>query len=88
MPSLFRYRELIRNRVLKDLKLKYRGSIFGFISSLAKPLLLILVQSFVFGHVLHVGVEGFPYFFMIGILPWDFFAERADKAGAIPIQEA
>jgi lipopolysaccharide transport system permease protein len=75
MSSVFRYRELIRNLVFKDLKLKYRDSTFGFLWSLANPLLVISVYSFVFGHLLPVGVERFPYFLMIGILAWNFFSQ-------------
>src|SRR6266542_3490902 len=75
MQSLFRYRELIRNLVLKDLKLKYRDSVLGFLWSLANPLLLILVYSFVFGHILRGGPPNFTYFLMVGILPWNFFAQ-------------
>jgi ABC-2 type transport system permease protein len=75
MRSLFRYRELIRNLVLKDLKLKYRDSVLGFLWSLANPLLLILVYSFVFGHILRGGPANFAYFLMVGILPWNFFAQ-------------
>jgi len=75
MFSVFRYRELIRNLVFKDLKLKYRDSTFGFLWSLANPLLVISVYSFVFGHLIRVGVERFPYFLMIGILAWNFFAQ-------------
>jgi lipopolysaccharide transport system permease protein len=75
MKSVIRYRELIRNLVLKDLKLKYRDSVLGFVWSLANPLLLILVYSFVFGHILRGGPENFAYFLMVGILPWNFFAQ-------------
>ena len=75
MNSWFRYRELVRNLVIKDLKLKYRDSVLGFLWSLANPLLLILVYSFVFGHILRGGPSNFAYFIMIGILPWTFFAQ-------------
>jgi lipopolysaccharide transport system permease protein len=75
MISVLQYRELIRNLVFKDLKLKYRDSTFGFLWSLANPLLVILVYSFVFGHLIPVGMEQFPYFLMIGILAWNFFAQ-------------
>jgi len=74
MKQLFRYRELIKNLVLKDLKLKYRDSTLGFLWSLANPLLLILVYSFVFTRVLRVDIPSFPYFLLVGILPWNFFA--------------
>ena len=40
--SMVRYRELLKNLVLKDLKLKYRGSVFGFLWSLVNPLLMIV----------------------------------------------
>jgi ABC-2 type transport system permease protein len=75
MVSVYRYRELVKNLVLKDLKLKYRDSVFGFLWSLANPLMLILVYSFVFGQVLRGGIQRFPYFMMVGILPWNFFAQ-------------
>jgi ABC-2 type transport system permease protein len=75
MSSVFRYRELIRNLVLKDLKLKYRDSVLGFLWSLANPLLLILVYSFVFGHLFRGGPPNFAYFLMVGVLPWNFFAQ-------------
>lgn len=52
MKSLFQYRELIRNLVVKDLKLKYREPTVGFLGSLVNPLSLILV--FTFSHILKV----------------------------------
>ena len=75
MKSLFRYRELVRNLVVKDLKIKYRDSTIGFLWSLANPLLLILVYSFVFSHILKVDIANFSYFLLIGILPWNFFSQ-------------
>ena len=75
MLSLFKYRELIKNLVSKDLKLKYRDSMLGFLWSLANPLLLIVVYSFVFGHILRDGPANFAYYLMVGILPWNFFAQ-------------
>ena len=75
IPLIFSYRELIKNLVLKDLKLKYRDSTLGFLWSLANPLLLILVYSFVFTRMLRVDTPNFPYFLLVGILPWNFFAQ-------------
>jgi hypothetical protein len=42
--SLVRYRELIVNLVLKDLKLKLRGSMLGFVWSLVNPLVMLCVS--------------------------------------------
>jgi ABC-2 type transport system permease protein len=78
--SLYRYRELLKNLVLKDLKLKYRGSVFGFVWSLANPLLMILVYAFAFTYVLRVRTERFIFYLMLGQLSWTFFANSASMA--------
>jgi hypothetical protein len=75
MKSLLLYRELIRNLVVKDLKIKYRDSTIGFLWSLANPLLLIIVYTFVFNHILKGSIPNYTYFLLIGILPWNFFAQ-------------
>lgn len=75
MKLLLLYRELIRNLVVKDLKIKYRDSTIGFLWSLANPLLLIIVYTFVFNHILKGSIPNYTYFLLIGILPWNFFAQ-------------
>ncbi len=75
--SLYRYRELLRNLVFKDLKLKYRGTVFGFLWSLANPLLMIVVYTVAFTFILQVRSEGFVFYLMLGLLSWTFFANSA-----------
>jgi ABC-2 type transport system permease protein len=75
MMYLFHYRELIRNLVLKDLKLKYRGSTLGFLWSLANPLMIIIVYNFVFTRMLRVDMPNFAFFLLVGFLPWGFFSQ-------------
>lgn len=74
LRDLFRYRGLIHNLVLRDLKLKYRGSILGIIWSLLNPLLTLAVYSFAFHTVLRVQMESYPYFLLVSLLPWQFFS--------------
>src|SRR6185503_9693330 len=82
--DLVRYRELIRNLVLKDLTLKYRGSILGVAWSLAHPALLLAVYTLAFRNVLKVPVPHYPFFLLVALLPWNFFAGAATAAtGAI-----
>jgi lipopolysaccharide transport system permease protein len=88
MISLFRYGELIRNLVLKDLKLKYRDSTLGFIWSLANPLLLLLVYSFVFTRLLRSDIPNFGFFLLVGILPWNFFAQSLTMSTGAVIDNA
>lgn len=71
---LIAYRELLRNLVLKDLKLKYRGSVLGFAWSLANPLVMLGVYSVAFRYILGVRREGFVLFLLVGMLAWTFFS--------------
>ena len=68
------YRHLLVNLVAKDLKLKYRGSVLGFLWSLVNPVAMIAVYTFAFTYVLQVGTPRFPFFLLLGITAWGFFA--------------
>lgn len=82
--SLYNYRELLKNLVLKDLKLKYRGSVFGFLWSLINPLLMIVVYTIAFTFILRIRSRGFVFYLMLGQLSWTFFASSASMStGAI-----
>jgi lipopolysaccharide transport system permease protein len=82
--SLYGYRELLKNLVLKDLKLKYRGSVFGFLWSLVNPLMMIVVYTVAFTFILRVRSKGFVFYLMLGQLSWTLFASSAAMStGAI-----
>jgi ABC-2 type transport system permease protein len=66
--------ELLLGLVRKDLKVKYQGSVLGFLWSLANPLLLLVVYTFVFQVVLKSGIPSFGYFLLSGLLVWNLFA--------------
>jgi ABC-2 type transport system permease protein len=77
LVGLRQYRHLLRNLVLKDLKLKYRGSVVGFLWSLANPLLMAVVYTVAFTKIMRSGSEGFVFYLMLGLLAWTFFANSA-----------
>jgi ABC-2 type transport system permease protein len=84
LAGLRQYRHLLRNLVLKDLKLKYRGSVIGFLWSLANPLVMAIVYTVAFTKILRAGSEGFVFYLMLGLLSWTFFANSASMStGAI-----
>lgn len=65
--------ELLVGLIRKDLKVKYQGSVLGFLWSLANPLMLLIVYSFVFQVVLKNGVPKFGIFLLSGLLVWNLF---------------
>jgi ABC-2 type transport system permease protein len=74
------YRELIRHLVLKDLRLKYRGSVLGFLWSLLNPLVMLTVYTVAFKYIMGVRSGGFVFLLLIGILTWTFFSGSASMA--------
>jgi ABC-type polysaccharide/polyol phosphate export permease len=75
--GIVRYRELLRNLVLRDTKLKYRGSVFGFFWSLANPLLMVFTYTIAFHYILRMRTEGFVFNLLLGLLNWTFFSNSA-----------
>lgn len=70
--SFFKYRELLKNLVLKELKLRHKRSFLGFFWSVLNPLLMMAVLSIAFSK--RFDIEKYPVFIMTGLLPWNFFA--------------
>ncbi len=60
-----------------DFKLKYSGSILGYIWSLVKPLLFFGVLYVVFTYFFNLGkgIPNYPVYLLVGIMFWSFFAE-------------
>ncbi len=73
LRDLVRYRSLLLTLTGREIKARYRGSALGFLWSLANPLLLLAVYTFVFDVVFEPRVEGArPYalFLVSGLFPW------------------
>jgi ABC-2 type transport system permease protein len=72
--------ELLAGLVRKDLHVKYQGSTLGFLWSLANPLLLLAVYSFVFQVVFRSGIPAFGIYLMSGLLIWNAFSGALSAA--------
>lgn len=82
--NVWRYRELLVNLTRKELKVKYKDSVLGFLWSLLNPIMYLVVFSIVFQAILETEVPYFAIFFLSGLLAWTFFA-TALNAGATSI---
>jgi len=85
LQTLMRHRQLIAALTARDLKARYRGSILGFFWSLANPLLLLAVYTFVFTVFFkQTAVTPYPLFLFSGILAWTFFSAAVlESTGSI-----
>jgi lipopolysaccharide transport system permease protein len=78
--QIFRFRGLLATLTARELKARYRGSVLGFLWSLANPLLLLAVYTFVFSVIFRPRVPGLdPYalFVVCGLFPWIWLSASA-----------
>jgi lipopolysaccharide transport system permease protein len=77
LSDLWRYRDLAYFFVWRDIKVRYKQTMFGGAWAIIQPLLLMVVFTFVFGTVLNVqtpsGVPK-PLFYYAGLVPWTLFS--------------
>lgn len=75
LRELWRYHELIRDLVVRDLRVRYKGSVLGYLWTQLAPLLMMLVFTFVFTLLMNSGIALFPVFIIVGLLPWNYCSE-------------
>ncbi len=75
------YTDLLRNLVVRDLKVRYRGSIFGFAWSLLNPLLMMAVFTLVFQVLAQYDdIQLYPLFLTAALVPWLFTQQALTTA--------
>ena len=70
--TFFKYKDLLRELVVRDVKLKYRRSFLGYVWSILNPLLIMLVMTLVFSQMFQRGIENFPVYLLTGQALFDF----------------
>lgn len=70
--NFYKYRHLLRELVVKDVKVKYRRSVLGLVWSILNPLLMMLVITAVFSTIFKFNVENFPAYYLLGALIFNF----------------
>ena len=79
---IFNFHELWKSRELfyfftwRDIKIKYKQTLLGFLWAILQPLLMMLIFSLFFGRVLTVDTKGLPYpvYVFSGLLIWNIFS--------------
>jgi lipopolysaccharide transport system permease protein len=81
--DLWRYRELFYILSWRDIKVRYKQTIIGVLWSVLRPLLTMLIFTFVFGEIAKFPApDGVKYALLVfaGLLPWQFFATGLSEA--------
>jgi ABC-type polysaccharide/polyol phosphate export permease len=71
--ELAQFWPVVHNMVVQELRVRYQRSILGFVWSLLNPILMMLVLSWVFSHIMK-SVGNYSLFLFAGMVPWSFFS--------------
>ena len=66
-------RDLLRELITRDMRLRYRGSFFGMAWTLLNPIVELLVLLFIFSAVLPLRVPNYAPFLFTGLLVYTWF---------------
>ena len=75
--EMFRQHELLFFLVGRDIKVRYKQTIFGVLWAVIQPLLTMLIFTIIFNKVAKIGTgSDIPYqpFVLVALLPWQFFS--------------
>src|SRR4051794_24493982 len=88
--DLFRYRELFYFLAWRDVLVRYKQTVIGVLWAVLRPLLTMIVFTFVFGRIARLPSEGVPYPVMVfaAMLPWQLFATSLSEGSSSLISNA
>lgn len=88
--DLWRYRELFYFLAWRDILVRYKQTVVGVAWAVIRPLLTMIVLTFVFGRLAKMESGGTPYpiLVMCGLLPWQFFSNAMSESGQSLVRNA
>lgn len=81
LKNHIKYSGLFKQLVVRDVKLKYRRSVLGYIWSVMNPLLTMLVLTIVFSTFFRFDIDNYPVYLLTGNVIFGFFS--AATSGAV-----
>lgn len=81
LGELWEHREVVFFLAWRDIKVRYKQTVFGASWAILQPLITMVVFSVIFGKVAKMPSDGIPYpiFSYAALVPWTFFANSVSK---------
>ena len=76
----YAFDELLKQLIIRDVKLKYRRSYLGYLWSILNPLMLMMVLVIVFSNLFRFDIPNFPLYLLCGQIIFNFMSEATNMA--------
>lgn len=72
--NILKYKELLIRLAIKEIRVRYKEPVLGFLWALIVPLLVGVILLFVFTKIIKIPSQGYPFFIFLitGLFPWNF----------------
>lgn len=77
---LYAFDELLKQLIIRDIKLKYRRSYLGYLWSILNPLMLMMVLVIVFSNLFRFDIQNFPVYLLSGQIVFSFMVEATNTS--------
>jgi lipopolysaccharide transport system permease protein len=90
MRELWHYRDLLYFLTWREISIRYKQTVLGFMWAIIQPLLTMIVFTVFLGRLAKVPSDGVPYpvFSYLGLLPWTYFANAVTRSGTSLVSNA
>lgn len=75
-----KYKSLIYELVIRDIKIRYKRSVLGLLWTLINPILMMTVMTLVFSNLFKFDIENFPIYLFAGNIMFSFMVEATTNA--------
>lgn len=75
--DIYDYREVVKNFVDTNLKMRYKRSVLGFLWTLLNPLLTMAITATVFSLIFRFDLKNYAVYIFCGLVPWNFINSSA-----------
>ncbi|HWN53696.1 MAG TPA: ABC transporter permease [Methylomirabilota bacterium] len=88
--ELWHYRDLLYFLTWRDISVRYKQTVLGFLWAILQPFLTMVVFAIFLGRLAGMPSDGVPYpvFSYLGLLPWSYFSGAVTRAGTSVVGNA
>lgn len=81
--ELWTYRELAYFLAWRDVKVRYKQTVFGIVWAILQPFVTMVVFTLLFGGLAKIPTGGIPgpIFYFSALVPWTYFSSTVNNAG-------
>lgn len=84
LKELWMYRELFTVLAYREFQVRYKQTLIGVLWAIIRPLLTMVVFTFLFGRIAQIPSDGVPYpiFSYSGLVLWSYFSSAVAQSSA------